>query len=66
MSVISYCCPHCGAREKREFAPVVECPACHREVRLTPDVKPHASDCPYWVGERCTCEVGKAWEGEDE
>jgi len=68
VSIVAYVCPHCGAREKREFAPVVECFACHREVRLTPHVapKPHTSSCSHWLGEGCNCEVGKAYEGEME
>lgn len=26
--------------------------------------EPHASDCPFWVEENCTCTVGKNYRGE--
>jgi len=41
--VIAYTCPSCGSKQKcASQGPGpgwVECPSCHREVRLTPDVK---------------------------
>lgn len=28
--------------------------------------RPHASDCPHWVHETCTCNVARSFRGDDE